>query len=68
MPPGHQAGACYFSGSAFLFFSFSLFFLPFISIKFCYCFAIYVSVQFSVQVTQGLGVFWTSVFLDYSAR
>jgi hypothetical protein len=42
-------------------------FFPFLSIKFCYCFAICVSVWFSVQMMQELRIFWTSVFLDFSA-
>jgi hypothetical protein len=37
--------------------SYSVF--PFLSIKFCYCFAICVSAQFSVQVMQELRIFWT---------
>jgi hypothetical protein len=59
----HLEGAHHFSCSAS-----SYSFFSFLSLKLCYCFAICISTQFSVEVTQELGIFWISVFLDYSAQ
>jgi hypothetical protein len=59
--------SCHLSGDhcSFSCSSSSYHFFPFLLIKFCYYFTICVSIQFSVQVTQELGIFWTSV-LDLS--
>jgi hypothetical protein len=45
-------------------FLFPYYFFPFFPIKYCVFFTICVS----VQVTPGLAVFWTNVFLNYSVQ